>query len=179
MAAADASEPILAFEPEQVLLAISAAAVVTPPWQDDDTATWGVHATGLDATRFDGKVLSNRGSGGDDGIIAGISWAVEHRCDVISMSLGAPQQFSAPHSPVYEQLVQRALGEWDPHLRRRRDRQTRRHRRLLVRERPERRGRGTGLAETSALDQLAGVDSASAVERSAAYQLPPPESEVQ
>ena len=36
-----------------------------------------------------------------------------------------------------------------------------------------------GLAQTSALDRLAGVDGASAVERSAEYQLPPPESEVQ
>jgi len=182
IAAADASQPILAVEPERVLVAISAPAVVGPPWQDDASETWGMHATGLHPTGFDGsgvrvaildtgidlghadfagrpivtesfvpgeavddgnghgthcagiacgtrtpateprygaasaaalhvgKVLSNRGRGGDGGIIAGISWALEHRCDVISMSLGAPQQFGAPHSPVYEQIAQRALA---------------------------------------------------------------------
>ena len=36
-----------------------------------------------------GKVLSNGGSGTDGGILAGIDWAVESGCAVISMSLGA------------------------------------------------------------------------------------------
>lgn len=38
---------------------------------------------------FVGKVLSNGGSGTDGGILAGIDWAVESGCAVISMSLGA------------------------------------------------------------------------------------------
>lgn len=36
-----------------------------------------------------GKVLSNGGSGTDGGILAGIDWAVQSGCAVISMSLGA------------------------------------------------------------------------------------------
>lgn len=35
-----------------------------------------------------GKVLSNQGSGGSDGIAAGIRWATEIGADIISMSLG-------------------------------------------------------------------------------------------
>ena len=39
---------------------------------------------------FAGKVLSNAGSGADNGILAGINWAITNQCRVISMSLGAP-----------------------------------------------------------------------------------------
>ena len=37
---------------------------------------------------MNGKVLSNGGSGSDDGIIAGIQWAIDNGADIISMSLG-------------------------------------------------------------------------------------------
>lgn len=38
---------------------------------------------------FAGKVLSNSGSGSDSSILAGIDWAIESGCQIISMSLGA------------------------------------------------------------------------------------------
>lgn len=56
---------------------------------------------------FIGKVLSDAGSGGDMGILAGIDWAVANRCHVISMSLGAEVPTT---SVAYETAGQRALN---------------------------------------------------------------------
>lgn len=42
-----------------------------------------------EASIFAGKVLSNQGSGSDTGILAGIDWALQNDCQIISMSLGA------------------------------------------------------------------------------------------
>ncbi|MSQ46904.1 MAG: hypothetical protein EXR78_00725 [Deltaproteobacteria bacterium] len=56
-----------------------------------------------------GKVLSNQGSGGDSGILAGINWAITNQCRVISMSLGAPVQPGETFSAIYENVAQRAL----------------------------------------------------------------------
>lgn len=58
---------------------------------------------------YAGKVLSNAGSGSDGGILSGISWAVQHGCSVVSMSLGAATRPGQPHSAVYEQIARRAL----------------------------------------------------------------------
>ncbi|MBJ7332796.1 MAG: S8 family serine peptidase, partial [Solirubrobacteraceae bacterium] len=62
-----------------------------------------------DANLFCGKVLSNEGSGGDQGILAGIDWAISNGCDVVSMSLGAGLPFGTAHSDVYETVARRAL----------------------------------------------------------------------
>lgn len=59
---------------------------------------------------FVGKVLSNQGSGEDGGILAGIDWAVNNRCAVVSMSLGARVSPGTPPSPIYETAAQRALN---------------------------------------------------------------------
>ena len=58
---------------------------------------------------FAGKVLSDRGSGSDSGILAGIEWAVNNGCAVVSMSLGAATRPGDTFSPIYERVGQRAL----------------------------------------------------------------------
>ena len=58
---------------------------------------------------YAGKVLSNRGSGSDGGILGGIEWALEAKCQVISMSLGADVNPGTPFSKVFEAVGRRCL----------------------------------------------------------------------
>jgi len=58
---------------------------------------------------YAGKVLSNAGSGTDSQILGGIDWAVQNKCVVVSMSLGAPTRPGQPHSKVFEAAAARAL----------------------------------------------------------------------
>lgn len=55
---------------------------------------------------FAGKVLGNEGSGSDSQILAGIDWALENECQVVSMSLGADV---AEIHPPYVAAGRRAL----------------------------------------------------------------------
>ena len=64
-----------------------------------------------DAEIFAGKVLSNAGSGTDTGILAGIEWAVQNKCAVISMSLGAATRPGQPFSQVFERAARRAQDQ--------------------------------------------------------------------
>lgn len=66
-------------------------------------------ASGADI--FVGKVLSNAGSGGDGGILAGIDWAVRNECRIVSMSLGSPASRGQRPSAVYERVARRALRQ--------------------------------------------------------------------
>lgn len=59
---------------------------------------------------FAGKVLSNQGSGGDAGILAGIQWALTNKCHVISMSLGASVFPGQGFSQIFEQVARRTLA---------------------------------------------------------------------
>lgn len=69
------------------------------------------YGVAYNAEIFAGKVLSNRGSGSDGGILAGIDWAITNGCQVISMSLGAATSPGDTYSIVYEQVGQRALRQ--------------------------------------------------------------------
>lgn len=67
------------------------------------------YGVAFNADIYAGKVLSNRGSGSDGGILSGISWAITNGCAVVSMSLGAATQPNTPFSVVFEQAAKRAL----------------------------------------------------------------------
>lgn len=56
------------------------------PWETDAGPGYGVAP---EAEIYSGKVLGDDGTGSDTSILAGIDWALQHDCQVISMSLGA------------------------------------------------------------------------------------------
>jgi subtilisin family serine protease len=77
------------------------------PKQPGQLPRYGV---AYEAEIYAGKVLSNQGSGGDSGILAGISWAIRNDCPIISMSLGAPTVPGQSYSTVFETVARRALS---------------------------------------------------------------------
>ncbi len=79
---------------------------LTPP----DPAFPMRYGIAYNAEIFAGKVLSNRGSGADGGILEGISWAITNNCHVISMSLGAATFPGSTFPRSYEMVAQRALN---------------------------------------------------------------------
>lgn len=78
-----------------------------PPVYPPPVPRYGI---AYEAAIYAGKVLSNGGSGGDSGILAGINWAIENKCQVVSMSLGALVPVGVPPSFIYEMVARRALN---------------------------------------------------------------------
>lgn len=68
------------------------------------------YGVGYNSEIYVGKVLSNQGSGSSGGVLAGIEWALNNGCDIISMSLGSATQVGTPFSPSYERAAQKALS---------------------------------------------------------------------
>lgn len=64
-----------------------------------------------EADIYAGKVLSNAGRGSDRSIIAGINWALDNKCAIISMSLGAATNPGDGFLDDYEDIAKVALGE--------------------------------------------------------------------
>ncbi|ERP93527.1 hypothetical protein Q669_01410 [Labrenzia sp. C1B10] len=73
------------------------------------TAAHPRYGCAVDAEIFAAKVLSNSGSGQESWVLAGMNWAIDSGCDVISMSLGRPVQPGEQPDPLYEQVGQLAL----------------------------------------------------------------------
>ena len=57
------------------------------------------------------KVLNNSGVGAEVDAYAGIDWALDCECDVISMSFGRPVQPGTKPDPIYHRLGSQALEE--------------------------------------------------------------------
>lgn len=64
-----------------------------------------------EAQLYIGKVLSNDGVGTDSSILAGMEWALEQKCRIISMSLGGAVEPGEKYSSVYESVAREALKQ--------------------------------------------------------------------
>ncbi|HET6253358.1 MAG TPA: S8 family serine peptidase [Puia sp.] len=62
------------------------------------------------ARLYIGKIMDDNGEGSDMHALAGIEWALEKGCQVISMSLGASADEGGGYSPVFEQVGQIAAA---------------------------------------------------------------------
>jgi subtilisin len=69
------------------------------------------YGVAFESNIFNGKVLSNAGSGSDGGILAGIDWAIRNGCRIVSMSLGGATRPGEAFSTVYETVARRALDQ--------------------------------------------------------------------
>ncbi len=63
-----------------------------------------------EAEIYIGKVLNNQGKGNDRSILAGIEWAIEKGCQIISMSIGGAVTLGQSYSQIYETIAHKALN---------------------------------------------------------------------
>ncbi|EDX76336.1 peptidase families S8 and S53 domain protein [Coleofasciculus chthonoplastes PCC 7420] len=64
-----------------------------------------------DADIYIGKVMNAKGEGTDGWTLAGINWAIENGCHIISMSLGAFVKQGDGYSQCFEKVAERALKQ--------------------------------------------------------------------
>jgi len=64
-----------------------------------------------EANIFIGKVLADNGNGSTSTILDGIDWALEKKCQVISMSLGSPVGIGENPSAIFEHIGRKALEQ--------------------------------------------------------------------
>src|SRR5215475_1420729 len=93
---------------------------------EDDTVGHGTHCIGTacgplrpangprygiayEAEIYAGKVLGDDGAGTDRSVIAGMDWALDQGCQIISMSLGAATQVGDQPNADFEQIGQACL----------------------------------------------------------------------
>lgn len=77
------------------------------------TAAVGRYGVAPDCHLYVGKVLGDGGSGYDDDIIEGITWAADQGARIISMSLGMARYVNSPYPVQYERLASELLNDGD------------------------------------------------------------------
>src|SRR5262249_44742623 len=75
------------------------------------TATPPGYGVAYEADVFVGKVLNDAGSGVDFDILAGIDWALEQRCQIVSISIAKRVRPDEPYEQLFEDTAKQALDE--------------------------------------------------------------------
>jgi subtilisin len=83
------------------------AGIACGPLRPAQAPRYGVASA---ADLFIAKVLDDNADGTDGSVLAGIDWAVRHRCVIVSMSIGTPVAVGDSYPIVYEQAAARALS---------------------------------------------------------------------
>jgi subtilisin len=83
------------------------AGIACGPQQPAQAPRYGVAPA---AELYVARVLDDHAGGTDGNVLAGVDWAVRHRCAIVSMSIGTPVAVGDPYPKVYEQAAARALA---------------------------------------------------------------------